>query len=567
MFTGHIPFQSYHLTKHDASDASFILEKILSGDEFNLDSSAWNHLDISAQAKSVIRGLLTLNPKNRLTIAKLSEHPWLIYGPVKSLKTTVCNTTNCQCNVPYSMDSDYPPTTNKNSTVTNQQESNNLNLNNKSSISSVLTTTSSFNDSSLSLSSTHLSGESIESDNKSKHRHTLKMKIKKKKCSKRKHLRKHEFEVEMNPIEQVDPVRIKKKDKKNKSKMLRPSYNSACDSGVHSLSSQYGITSGSSSTSSSGSIRPSISVGQQHDSNYNLLADSNNYSILSKSSSISSSSSSLSSSQMDTTVNRIVTNNTQDVAQLLPTKILVEHKLSQAYLEDGRQSAPVYSPHIDSTCEHKVTAYLATLNSERLLVQGDNTKQNTVIFDDDNIDAPKLVDNSKCVNASLQLLSCGISSTQPRGVRRNRSNTSTTTVQQQHQQTKRMLVTYRNDNDDVDNVPVFISSTIGKSTLLPSSTTSTSSSVSSTASRSTAAQRSPDTAFNFDRNNNAIMQCRGPHHHHPSHHHHHHHQPLQTLPCYSGYSGTESTTTLIQEQQKHPTHGKRTRRISTIVID
>lgn len=75
MLTGRIPFQSYPLRKHDASDASFILDKIVAGDEFNLNGPLWT--DMSAKAKSVIRGLLTLNAERRLTIEELMDHPWL----------------------------------------------------------------------------------------------------------------------------------------------------------------------------------------------------------------------------------------------------------------------------------------------------------------------------------------------------------------------------------------------------------------------------------------------------------------------------------------------------------
>lgn len=326
MLTGRIPFQSYHLTKHDATDARFILEKIISGEEFDMTSHSWNSLEVSPQAKSVIRGLLTLNPRDRLTISQLLEHPWLVSGPSTAPLTT-CGLTRCQCNLP-----------NDNTVIIHKVESNT----NKSSTSSLMTI-SSF-------------GGSIE-ESKPKLR-TIKMKIKKKKS--RKKNSKNEFEVELNSELEKDL------------KLFRPSCNSAYDSGVQSLSSQYGITSGS--TSSTGSIQASIFVSG---STSNHPAESHQVIIdaskkFSTSSSKSSSLSSLSStvSQLDSSAtNRALQSSCSPrhcSQQSLPTTRSTIMSLADKRLPRNIfdvQTVSQYGTQLDCT-ENKVTAYLATLNNE-----------------------------------------------------------------------------------------------------------------------------------------------------------------------------------------------------------
>nr|XP_046917424.1 ribosomal protein S6 kinase alpha-5-like [Dermatophagoides farinae] len=95
MLTGRVPFQqSYHhyqqqqhrnsLTQNSKKStavnnyASYILERILSGQELN-HNTMWinSQVKISAQCKSVINGLLTINPKQRLTMQQLLKHPWI----------------------------------------------------------------------------------------------------------------------------------------------------------------------------------------------------------------------------------------------------------------------------------------------------------------------------------------------------------------------------------------------------------------------------------------------------------------------------------------------------------
>lgn len=76
MLTGRIPFHSYQMTKNCFSDANAILEQIVSGQEFSLANLA-----VSDQAKSVIRGLLTIDSKSRISIEDLEQHPWVRSGP------------------------------------------------------------------------------------------------------------------------------------------------------------------------------------------------------------------------------------------------------------------------------------------------------------------------------------------------------------------------------------------------------------------------------------------------------------------------------------------------------
>lgn len=70
MLSGQAPFQSY---SRDAS-ASAIMQRIKEG-EFNMTGPQWT--PVSAKAKDVINGLLTVDPKKRLTMKQLLCHPWL----------------------------------------------------------------------------------------------------------------------------------------------------------------------------------------------------------------------------------------------------------------------------------------------------------------------------------------------------------------------------------------------------------------------------------------------------------------------------------------------------------
>lgn len=70
MLSGRVPFQSY---SREASAAA-IMQRIREG-EFSFAAPQWEL--VSQQAKSVIRGLLTVDPKQRLTMTELLSHPWV----------------------------------------------------------------------------------------------------------------------------------------------------------------------------------------------------------------------------------------------------------------------------------------------------------------------------------------------------------------------------------------------------------------------------------------------------------------------------------------------------------
>lgn len=84
MLSGRIPFQSYQLTKHNGKDANYILDRIVAGKEFSLSSPAWLSLDISAECAQIIRGLLNVNAKMRMSVGELMNHPWIKHGPQRA---------------------------------------------------------------------------------------------------------------------------------------------------------------------------------------------------------------------------------------------------------------------------------------------------------------------------------------------------------------------------------------------------------------------------------------------------------------------------------------------------
>ncbi|XP_076359815.1 ribosomal protein S6 kinase alpha-5-like isoform X1 [Tachypleus tridentatus] len=71
MLSGKAPFQSY---SREASSAA-IMQRIREG-EFSFSYPAWNM--VSQQAKDVIKGLLTVNPKKRFTMNDLLSHSWVL---------------------------------------------------------------------------------------------------------------------------------------------------------------------------------------------------------------------------------------------------------------------------------------------------------------------------------------------------------------------------------------------------------------------------------------------------------------------------------------------------------
>lgn len=71
MLSGSVPFQSY---SREASAAA-IMQRIREG-EFSFSAPQWDL--VSGQAKSVIKGLLTVDPKQRITMSELLSHPWVV---------------------------------------------------------------------------------------------------------------------------------------------------------------------------------------------------------------------------------------------------------------------------------------------------------------------------------------------------------------------------------------------------------------------------------------------------------------------------------------------------------
>ncbi|XP_060577857.1 ribosomal protein S6 kinase alpha-5-like isoform X1 [Ruditapes philippinarum] len=71
MLSGKVPFQ----VGSSENQAKAIMHEIKMG-RFNFNSSEWN--DVSDAAKSLIQGLLTVDPRKRLTMADLKENEWLL---------------------------------------------------------------------------------------------------------------------------------------------------------------------------------------------------------------------------------------------------------------------------------------------------------------------------------------------------------------------------------------------------------------------------------------------------------------------------------------------------------
>lgn len=63
----------------DSDGSTQLFDKIKKG-EFQFTSPYWD--PISAEAKDLIRGLMTVDPKKRLTAAQALAHPWMKVGPI-----------------------------------------------------------------------------------------------------------------------------------------------------------------------------------------------------------------------------------------------------------------------------------------------------------------------------------------------------------------------------------------------------------------------------------------------------------------------------------------------------
>ena len=72
MLSGRSPFLSASRTREDA--ASSIIRRIKNGD-FKMDGEVWKY--ISPTARSLAKGLLTVDPKKRLTLDDLFRSPWI----------------------------------------------------------------------------------------------------------------------------------------------------------------------------------------------------------------------------------------------------------------------------------------------------------------------------------------------------------------------------------------------------------------------------------------------------------------------------------------------------------
>ncbi|CAJ0571475.1 unnamed protein product, partial [Mesorhabditis spiculigera] len=70
MLSGQVPFRARSKTE----SATDIMERIRAA-SFSFESESWK--SVSSEAKELITGLLTVDPKKRLTMDKLIRHPWL----------------------------------------------------------------------------------------------------------------------------------------------------------------------------------------------------------------------------------------------------------------------------------------------------------------------------------------------------------------------------------------------------------------------------------------------------------------------------------------------------------
>lgn len=368
MLTGRIPFQSFALKKHDASDANFILNRIIAKEEFNLDSPLWPaHLNFSSQAKSVINGLLTVNPAQRLTISQLMQHPWLSQSqtpeaPIMQSYQTVL----CPC---------------KDSNLVCFYGTNCPNCVTSASLPQHDTTVAS-----TSLSSSSGSAEDpLVKCSLNERKRTLKMKLKKKHTttSPRKHGKKSKvvdhFEV-LNSEEVGDDESVPVLPVDNRLSIVykivptATSYNSAYDSGIQSLTSHHQSCSTTSSKSSTGSRGSNGTTGFY---NHQLEQSNNTKSSLSSTSSRSSQ-----PNAHSTTATNSSLQHQHHLMSTQSAKLPLHAKETMFSSEMGyTSSAPFYpatpystnlaishhsgQPYRDSIIpENKVTAYLATLKEE-----------------------------------------------------------------------------------------------------------------------------------------------------------------------------------------------------------
>ena len=72
MLSGRSPFLTTSRSREDS--ASSIIRRIKNGD-FKMDGDVWKH--ISTTARSLAKGLLTVDPKKRLTLDDLFRSPWI----------------------------------------------------------------------------------------------------------------------------------------------------------------------------------------------------------------------------------------------------------------------------------------------------------------------------------------------------------------------------------------------------------------------------------------------------------------------------------------------------------
>lgn len=105
MLSGRGPFQSH---PREVS-AALVMKRINEG-EFCMKGSQWK--SVSTEAKEVIKGLLTIDPKKRLTLTQLIDHPWVQLQILKGqfeLLGCICST---DCCLPFAGNSSSRPRSN-----------------------------------------------------------------------------------------------------------------------------------------------------------------------------------------------------------------------------------------------------------------------------------------------------------------------------------------------------------------------------------------------------------------------------------------------------------------------
>lgn len=75
MLSGRAPFQGDNRDLSPSSSSSQMVMKRIQEGDFSLNSSQWK--DVSRNCKDVIVGLLNVDPKKRLSLNQLLEHPWI----------------------------------------------------------------------------------------------------------------------------------------------------------------------------------------------------------------------------------------------------------------------------------------------------------------------------------------------------------------------------------------------------------------------------------------------------------------------------------------------------------